>query len=467
VTNPARAIRANNFWLRVAQLTGWDEANIDTMFTSTRQASILNPMRVEAGLRQDAGPLSSLSLTTKCPWWYSPFDMYRVGMMSSPNGALFGDTSSGKSSFIKTTIERLIEKGGRSVIFDRKIQEGEGYSGHGEYERLAMRVPSAQLVLDRSTSGTTINIFDPAIAPIDDEEKHVGQDELLRLAAEVALERPLTQREGEALARAHGQALRAAQQEQRVPILSDVVQALYTMDVDSVPGPVDQGVKVLQSMDLVTPRTMVEWGLEVALALGRYITGDLSGLIDGPTHGPGGTPLDLSAPLLVCDTTGMTPGSAALGLMQMVVIGYLESRWMTIPGDKLIVLEEAYSDADLPRVAKMLKRTVKRGRGSGTMMLSAWHHLVDVPPGSDLESLIKDTGVQHLFRQKTLADAEALCAFWGLDPGTYVGTLTSLSKGCHLAIVGDRPPEIIQHLRTSDEVWITDTDAAVTGLIGA
>jgi len=442
---------------------GWDEETLVPMFTSTRQASILNPARVEAGLRDNEGPLSGISVTTGSPWWHSPHEAYRQGATSSPNGVLVGDTSVGKSAFLKTEIGRLIETGGRAVVFDRKRQSGSGYSDHGEYERLASipSIPTARLILDRTPGqGAVINILDPAIARVDDEETHAGQDELLRLAAEVALGRALTQKETTALAAAHGRAWA----ENSEPTVTDVVTALYGLDTRAAPGPSRDGVPVLEALGLVDRSSMVEWGLDVALALKRFVDGDLSGLINGATHAPDGGPLDLTAPLIVVDVSAMAPGSIALGFMQVVVISYLESRWMTMPGDKLIVIEEAYSDEDAPRVAKMLKRTAKRARGTGTMLLSAWHHLSDVQDGSDLWALIKETGVQYLYRQRSRHDAEAVCRFWDLDPGTYVPLLTSLPKGQFLVVMGSRPPEVIQHIRTSQEMWITDTDAALYGV---
>lgn len=441
---------------------GWDVEKINPVFTSTRQASILQPIRVAAGLREDEGPLMFWSSTTGAPVWHSPHHAYRKGVTSSPNGVAVGDTSQGKSSLNKTLVERLIEDEGRGTVFDRKKQQGEGYSSHGEYERLAASVPSTTLVLDRTPGrGVIINILDPRIAQVDDEDTHAGQDELLRLAAEVALNRSLNQQENTALSAAHQQAITSASGEDRVPVLSDVVTALYTLSTSSAPGPLREGKPVLEHLGLVGESTMVEWGLNVALALDRFIHGDLSGLIEGETRGPHGDPLDLSAPLIICDTTALPQGSTSLGLMQLVVISFLESQWMSLPGDKIIIVEEAYSDEDVPRVARMLKRSSKRARGTGTMILSAYHHLSDVQPGSDLWSLIKETGVQYLFRQSSPKDAEAVCDFWDLDKDTYVPILTSLPKGCLLLCLGSNPPELVQHLRTEREIWITDTDAAL------
>ncbi len=478
-------------WRWVARRRGWDEDDQAVMFTTTHQSSILSPFQVEAGLREDHGHLMGWSLITGAPFFYDLHDLYRAGVTSSPNAVIIGDTSSSKSSFIKCMLLHTIERGGRAVVFDRKIQRGQGYTDHGEYYRLAQVVPSASISFDRTPGRQTIlNILDPAIQRLDSESTGTGQDELLRLATEVALERGLTAKESMALKNAHQRALERAGAQSRVPVIQDVIDGLFQVTPHDLPGPLAQDVswrsstgewvhgaladvpavrdgmpvKLVEAIGVFTATDLVTWGVDLALALERYTTGDLSGLINGVTSGPGGVPLNLTAPLLVLDLTALTAGSAAQGLIQMVMLAFLESRWMSTPGDKLIVLEEAYSDEDQPRVMRMLKRTMKRSRGSGTQVISAFHHLSDPQPGSDLFALIRETGVQHFFRQRGRGEAEAICAWWNLDPATYLPQLLSLPKGQHIIQCGDQPLDVVQHDRTELEEWITDTDAAMRGL---
>jgi hypothetical protein len=431
------------------------------MFTTTRQAGCLNPIRVaEAPVR---GPLLGVSLTSDLPVTLSLHELYRQGVITAPNAVILGHYGIGKSTLIKGAyVLRALAVGARGCVFDRKLQQDGSSTQSGEYLRLAQVAGGTRVVLDRRC-GCRINIFDPMLSAHGSDDGLVGQDELLTMVTEVALRRALDDKEEFVLPVAHSAGLRVAENMGRAAELADVINALYLPDSASIPGPEIDGVKALEAAGVVSRRSLIEWGLPVALALEKYLPGgELSGLIDGQTRDADGGPLDLSARLLVFDTSALTEGSTALALMLMIVAAYLQAYWMRIPGDKILVLEEAYNFDLLIGIAAMLRTITKRGRASGTAVVSALHHLSDPKTGSDLWALVKETDVAHLFRQASTEDAKQIAEFFRLSDRA-AALLPLLPRGCHLLKIAEQPLQVVQQIRTVQETWMTSTDDGMAG----
>ncbi|MDR1213754.1 MAG: hypothetical protein LBK54_06715 [Propionibacteriaceae bacterium] len=447
-------------WLRIRQLRD------DGPFTSTRQAECLNPARVAAA-GPVTGPPTHVSLTTDQPGFHSLHGQYSNGIIQAPNACVLGAYGSGKSAWVKCSyVLKPVATGARVLVFDKKRQHQDG-ADSGEYGRAVEILGGVKIPLDRRPGlGAVINILDPAIVAVGAEDSMVGQDELLSMAAEVACGGRLVDTADSAPAHAlrvaHEAARRRAAAERRVAVLQDVIDALFSPDPEGVPGPVDaDGRKTLAVQGVVTVETLIRWGLPVALGLQRFISGgDMSGLIDGETRGPGDTELDLSDPLLVFDTSAMSDSSPALGMMMALIGAFVQARWTLVPGPKILILEEAYNVDRLAGVASVLRALAKRGRASGTAVVTVLHHLSDLQEGSDLWTLIRETDVVHLFLQDKTDDAEQCVAMFGLD-SSLLETLTSLHQGTHLLKVGRRPLEVVQQPRTALEEWITDTDAGM------
>lgn len=440
---------------------GWDQPLTVSTFTTTNQAAPLDPLLTKTRL-QDYGDLYGTDLLTFQPIAGSVQKLYDRKVLTAPMVAVLGAIGTRKSTLAKTLYALRPNCTGTQVaVFDRKQQRDDGTLA-GEYTRLAATVPnSVVLTLHRDRArGTRINVLDPAIASTGTEDR-VGQDELLRLVAVTALGRQLTAEEGYALQAAHRAALSEAQDAGRVAILSDVVRHLYAPDTSAVPGPRDeQGIPVLTARHIVDHARVTEWGLPVALAFERFLSGDLSGIIDGPTEGPDGRPLNLDAPLLVIDTSALTEGSAALGLMMVIMSTYLMSRWAAMPGFKHLILEEAYSADDLDDVGETLRALVKRSRGVGAAVIAVMHHISDVRETSPLYALIKEAGVVHVFQQDKHEDAEAVVRMFDLPPDM-VSTIQTLPPGVNVWKRGRLVPTLAIGFRTSLEAWVTDTDEAM------
>ncbi len=115
-----------------------------------------------------------------------------------------------------------------------------------------------------------------------------------------------------------------------------------------------------------------------------------------------------------------------------------------------------------PRPALGCRSLAKGGRGIGLSVVTVFHHITDVAPTSDVMSLIRESGIVHVFRQDKSDDAAAAVKLFGL-PGGVAEELAMLDQGVHVLKVGKEPPALISHVRTPLEEWLTDTDAAMLG----
>ena len=444
-----------------ARRLGWDHPVTLTTFTSSIQVTPLDPMLTTT--RDPVyGHVYGKDLLTLQPNTGAVQALYDAGVVQSPLVSILGGLGTRKSTTAKTQYAlRPLALGTRVAVFDRK-QQRDGDAIGGEYTRLARVIPGAQVVvLHRDPRvGTRINPLDPAIAAVTSDSS-VGQDELLRMVAESALGCKMTPEQGFALSAAHHAARRDAEERGQVPILSDVLDRLYTPSLASVPGPRDDaGQPILTGLGIVDVGRVTEWGLTVALSLERYLQGDLSGIIDGPTTGPNGEPVDLSAPLLVIDTSALAEGSEVLGLVMAVISTYLMSRWATVHGYKHLILEEGYSADKWGNVPLILRALAKRSRGVGATIVAIFHHISDVPEDSPLYSLIKESGVAHIFRQDKPEDAEAAVRMFNL-PTEMTLQVQTLPAGVNVWIRGSLPPTLATPFRTPLEAWVTDTDEAM------
>ena len=432
----------------LVRMLGWQYPDVHGTWASSRQVPGLTPLLASSELDAVGFPLG-VDRWTGHAVCETPWGLYRAGHITATNLCVVGDLGVGKSSLVKIMLLRSIMIGGRAAVFDRKDQRQAGGS-RGEYTKLSQAVGGSTFRFNQDrTLGTVINVLDPRISVRSEsanDDGVVGQDRLLRRVAEAALERDLTEGEKHALNIAHHAALAAAAAERRVPVLQDVVDALQQ--------PLSSGVVG------VTTNDIREWGLPVVLGLLRYLTGDLTGLIDGETAGPNGTPVSFDAPLLVFDTSALEFGSEALALMMAITATFLLGVWVKTPGEKSIVIEETYSAEDVGPVPKMLRDVTKRARGVGASVISVFHHISDVSEHSPLRSLFQESQAICVFRQAKVNDAKAVINVLGLDSST-LPIIQRLPRGSHLRIRGSRLPAIVvETTRTAFEENITYTDDA-------
>jgi hypothetical protein len=444
---------------RLLDRLGWYEIAEDAILTTTRQAEALNPALV-ATHPPLSGPLLGFDLATGQPVTCSPHELYLAGRVSAPNVVILGTIGSGKSSLAKTLyVGRPLAVGVQVVVFDRKRDE----HARGEYARAAHVAGRAASVIrfDRH-GGAVVNVLDPRISrssSADDQTGRVGQDELLVMVAEYA-HGPLDSYERAALSAAHDAALASARAEGRVATIRDVVDHLFQPSPESVPR------EHLIETGILTTADLTRWGLALALDLDRFVKGDLSGLIDDQTRGEDGRPLDLTAQLLIIDTSALGEDSPVLALVMAIMASYLSSVWSATPGQRIILIEEGYHTVRLAGVAAVFRSLAKRGRGIGLSVVTVFHHVTDVPAHSDAMSLIREAGIVHVYAQDKADDARLAVELFGL-PSTVADDLTALEQGSHILKIGAETPRTVVHARTELEEWITSTDTGMRGVTSA
>lgn len=432
---------------------GWYEIEDEPILTSTRQAEALNPALVSTHPPL-AGPPLGFDLATGVPITCDPHELYNASprRLFSPNVAILGDIGMGKSSLAKTQyVARPLAMGRSVAVFDRKRQEGVG-----EYSRLAEATGGTVIRFDRA-GGAVINLLDPRIAQHDPSSDTsgglVGQDRLLLMVAEFA-HGDLTARERAALRAAHHTALARARERDQTATIVDVLDALYAPTTDSLPR------ASLAEGGRVTVEDLFHWGLDLALDLDRFVDGDLSGLIDGPTRAADDSELDLSSRLIVVDTSALDEDSPALSLVMAVMSTYLTAVWSQTPGQRLLVIEEGYHTVHIPAVAEIFRSLAKRGRGIGLSTVSAFHHISDVPDSSAAMTLLRECGMVHVFRQSRADDAADAVRLFRL-PQRLEDELAYLGLGVHCLRIESEAPAYVGPLRTETEAELSDTDQAM------
>jgi len=443
-----------------------EDAPVTPVFTTSRRTEALTTAR----LNDDATPhgfLMGNSVTTGKPWSFSLHEKYRNDEIQSLNMVIYGAVGYGKTSWTKCYIDWLVRADGFAGVFDRKIQTSQGVRG-GEYFSLVDELDGTRIVFDQNPDvGCHLNILDPAFQAAESTST-LGPDKLLLLAAQVAcgasLDNTSTAFPQFALNAAHQTALRRAKADGRVATIEDVIGALYTPDESTIPGPVNpvSGRKLLAEAGRVSTDDLFRWGLPVAVGLERYTTGDLAGLIDGPTRDAAGQPLDLRNHLIVFDTSALAEGSDEFGLMTLLAAALLQTEWVYQPGDKLLVREEAYSSDMLPQIGQLWRVFAKRGRGHGLATIDIFHHPSEALLGEQASTVAKEAAVTMIARQDHPADVEACVNLLGVPPRA-AGLLSTQPVGTWMMCIPGRPVEQVHHLRTRRQVALTNSDMGVMG----
>lgn len=385
------------------------------------------------------GPLIGLDLLGGL-FCFDPWELYRLGRITSPNALVMGQLGRGKSSFIKTLVWRHLAFGRQAWIIDPK----------GEYGPLAAACGSRPLTL---APGGSLRL-NPLDLPGGPGGPSAAEDRVrprLELAATVlscSLGRSLLPQERTALEIA----LRRASADRPQPTLEHVVEALLDPDAGA-------------AASVGTDRAgLASDGRVAALEMRRLARGDLAGMFDGPTTA--GT--DLRADVVVLDLSA-TFSSPALPLVMACATAWLQARLAERDGiQRLVVMDEAWAIlADLS-TARWAQSIFKLSRALGVANVVVVHRV------SDLRAAGADGSAQHKLADGLLADSETRVVF-GQPPSeaestgvalgltrTETDLVSRLPRGVALWRIGGRS-FLVQHLLSDAERPLVDTDAAMTG----
>lgn len=408
--------------------------------TTTTQAEAVFLPSAEPTLGSD-GVLIGKELYSGQGMVYDPFEMYGDGL-PGPNMLVLGDVGNGKSALVKTYVLRQLRFGRQVAVLDSKNQSGEG-----EYAKLAraLGVRPVRLVPGSGHGSVRLNPLDPAIA-LD------RQLSLLRTIAQVALDRRLEPREGDALMRAHTRVVNAAGMYEQ-PVLPQVVDALLNPDAGDARA------------SRTTVKQLLEDGRDVAIELNRLCQGDLRGMFDGPTTAG----LDLEAPLIVFDLSALDADSEALPILMACIGVWLQFVWVQADGRKRIfVVEEGWHVIGNLYTTRLFRRLWKLARGLGLQNIAVLHHLSDLTAdggavAAAVSALLEEAQTRVVYRQSA-KETRAIARDLGLSAAV-VQHVPELPRGCALWVIG-RQMRIVQHVMTDYEAELVTTDEAMQDLVG-
>lgn len=417
---------------------GWYAPVAAPALTSTRQAEVLNTTLVAAptdahGIVVGRDRLSNTMVA------HDPFTAYEQGVVDSPAVVVLGGIGNGKSSLLKTVyvLRPLILRSRRVVVMDRKDQNGEG-----EYAEVARQFGNEPLRMVLGEGGTTINMLDPVFLA---SAGIAGQFRLLRAVTELANDgEGLTKWERPALRAAHRATLRQAETDGATPRLEHLLDQLGRMHPEFADHSSAAKEKVHQG------------GVAVRHMLSALLSDELAGLFDGQTS----PEVRLADRLTVFDVSQLPDEGPAVSMVMAVANVWLLGTLRRQRGLRTnFVAEEGWDLVGGPG-GRVFKRNSKLARGLGLSNIAALHHVADIPVDDPAIAMLKEAGTAHLFKQERDDDVQAVIRTYGLDPSS-AGVLANLATGHHLLKIGSRREIHVEHVRSTMEKVITNTDSAM------
>jgi type IV secretory pathway VirB4 component len=369
---------------------------------------------------------------------FSPFELYRAGVVSGPNAVVFGRIGRGKSALVKTLLYRGVVFGSRGFVLDPK----------GEYRALAEAL-GLQVLYLRPDGGVRLNPLEAMVS--DPTHVDLQQLELLQALAETSLGRRLASEERTAIELGLGTVRRWAAESGRQPTIPQVVDAMLrpVWDVGADLGLDDDSVK--------------SFGRQAALELRRLVTGDLRGMFDGPTT-PG---LPLHGDVVVLDLSGVYH-STALPLVMTCIMAWLRRLLEARAGQRhtYVVVDEAWVPLSELAIVRWLREGIKLARQYGTSWWLVLHKVGDLAAvgaaGSEqarvAQSLLDDLEIRVVYAQAA-GEIARHGDLLGLTE-TERALLPRLGQGRALWKIGERSA-VVQHRTSPGEDALIDSDQAM------
>lgn len=417
--------------------------------STTRQSEVLNTALIGAPTDDEALVIGrdKLSGATVA---HDPISAYKKKQISSANAVLIGILGSSKSSLIKSVYvaRQLTMRKRRAVVFDKKPrtdgtinsqEEGE----YAELTRLMGSEPMRMEVGGDGKSSTVLNILDPVILQGGGRST---QQSLLFTMAELAESRKLERFERKAIEAAHLMVLREFESARRVPVLEDFVSRLHKV-------PDDHDFKGMP------PRVREEFELaawKTKFMFEELQSHSLAGLFDGETS----KHVSLNTKLTTFDISALPEEGPSVSMVMAVGNAWLLGMLRNQPGWNTTMVAEEGWYLTRGSAGELLQSNAKLSRALGLQIVTAFHHLSDIPRDSAAISLIQEAQTAHLFKQEQDDDMSEIVRLFGIDPGNG-DALKDLVPGEHFLKVGTRREIRVEHVRSELEKRFTDTDAGM------
>jgi hypothetical protein len=380
---------------------------------------------------------------------WDPFEAYAAGAVTNPNCWVFGEPGNGKSALVKCLLWRMAGiygtgEGGRwFAIADPK----------GEYLGLAERLGLAVVRLAPGGSTRLNPLADgPSTGTEAPEQRDLRRAEMVTALVATVLDRPLTQVEDAAvfaavenLGRRRGGAA-----------LGDLAGLLRR------PGP-----DLAERLRADAAALKVDLA-QVGFALDKLLSRSLRGMFDGAST----VPVRWDGPGVVLDLSAVPIDSEALPLVMVAAAGWL-SQLMAGPGPQRVqVLDEAWALLANHHTTRYLQTCFKLGRTYGVANVCVAHRPSDLGAQADdgtatakiAAGLLADAATKVLLRQAPDQLAAASTSFGLTEPERHL--VAHLARGRALWKVSGRAA-VVQHMLSSAEARLCDTDARMTGVDAA
>lgn len=375
IRHPAEASSRETLTAR-APAAGWRRQGRDrSRFTlpglrvSTATAAVAYPFLAQAPLTHK-GTYLGTNLGTGGPFCFSPFELYRDGIITNPNLLVVGEIGSGKTNTTCALTLRSIALGYKVAAVDAKndwarfarVYGGAAISlGPGRTKRLNPLDTSD--ALRRTRVDAEGNPIDPiALAK-------AAQLRLLEGLVEIRLARGLRVEEKTALAIALEQALHGSG---GTPILSDVANALREPDSQLALG-------IARTVpELLDAGNHVRWAFDGLLST---IARDL---FDGPST----TRFDSTAPVVAIDLSALYSDDALLSVAFTCASAWMEAAVATPGGGhRYVVYDEAWRVLQHAHGAiDRLQQQFRLARSWGLSNILVLHNLRDTLNIGDSDS---------------------------------------------------------------------------------
>ncbi len=455
--------------------SGWYERRPAGGWTTTRQAEALNLFTTRRSV-QHSGLITGQNLMGQSVVRLDPFELYREGVIDGVNTCNIGDVGSGKSSDMKTSAYRQLLLNRQVVVFDKKRQ-----GGRGEYGAIADVLGVKSIEFLRDGAGVSLNLLDPDISTDGRHQGGIegvvpaGQQSLLLAVLKDAMEQPITPAMRAAVRRALAIVNDRARAGDREPLLKEVAYQLLDPD----PGLSSAADQALRTGTDLPPSILenlgdgayfgtrwagrsLEWGVDAGLTLLELIDGELRGLVDQPTSPE--VRAALEHPFVHFDISGLPEQGKAVQVVMTTAQTWLSNRLAARSSNRtqtVEVFEEGWSLGD-GSTGDTARANMKLSRGLGLSTASAFHHLSDHPADSPSRALMQEADIVKLYKQGRADDAEAVCDMYHLPPETR-DVLMQLGRGQCLVVMKNRDPILMQHMRSIDEIALTNTNDVLEG----